>query len=249
MCWAEALVLCSTLNDLVGWPCAPVPRAAFRVFVARCSSVLVVVCHTQEGKEDRSAPIGVIGAGTGLGEVFMTPRGGDGVYEAWPSEGGHVEFAPRNELEFECLQFIKQKLGGRVSVERVVSGTGLVNVYEFLRSKFPEHIVARYDDEIMRETKEGGALIGKYSSEDKLCKQSMAFMLESYGAETGNLGLKFMPYGGLYIAGGIITKVLHHVNKKDSVFMKAFRDKGRLSTALYDVSAHALVPLCRAPSP
>jgi len=189
----------------------------------------------QEGKEDRSAPIGVIGAGTGLGEVFMTPRGGDGVYEAWPSEGGHVEFAPRNELEFECLQFIKKKLNGRVSVERVVSGTGLVNVYEFLRSKFPQDIVARYDDEIMRETKEGGALIGKHSADDQLCKQSLAFMLESYGAETGNLGLKFMPYGGLYIAGGIITKVLHHVQKEDSAFMKAFRDKGRLSTALYDI--------------
>ena len=96
----------------------------------------------QEGEEDMTKPIGVIGAGTGLGQVFMTPHSVDGIHEAFPSEGGHVEFAPRAQREFDLLEFIKKKLGGRVSVERVVSGRGIVLVYEFLYHRLTQECAA-----------------------------------------------------------------------------------------------------------
>lgn len=101
----------------------------------------------QEGKKDLSAPIACIGAGTGLGQCFLTPSAGS--YQCFPSEGGHAEFAPRNELEFGLLRFLKDKFKQkhRVSVERVVSGSGLANIYEYLLSVYPQKMV----DSVARE--------------------------------------------------------------------------------------------------
>lgn len=197
----------------------------------------------QEGEEDLSKPIGVIGAGTGLGQVFMTPHSVDGLYEAFPSEGGHVEFAPRDQREFDLLEFTKKVLGGRVSVERIVSGRGIVNVYEFLYARdlaaaqangeeLPAAIQA-VNKEVLAEVAEGGKIVGAHEHDDVLCAEAMEIMISAYGAETGNLGLKFMPLGGLYIAGGIVLKVLHHFKDGGKgTFMDAFRDKGRLSPEL-----------------
>lgn len=183
---------------------------------------------------DPTAPIACIGAGTGLGEVFLTPSG-DGLYEAWASEGGHVEFAPHNQLEFELLLFLQKKFKGRVSIERIASGMGLVNVYEFLRQKFPDQIVEEHDALILGEATEGAKHIGALMDKDRLCMQSMELMVASYGSEAGNLGLNFLPYGGLYIAGGIAVKILKLIEGHNSKFMKNFRDKGRVSGALDNI--------------
>lgn len=197
----------------------------------------------QKGHADSTKPIAVIGAGTGLGQVFMTPSADSGLYEAFPSEGGHVEFAPRDQLEFDLLEFVKAKLGGRVSVERIVSGRGIVTVYEFLWARhkktngieldkdMPPKMLELYQ-KVMQST-EGGKVIQENETKDELCRHCISMVLSAYGAETGNLGLKFMPYGGLFIAGGIILKLLHHFGGNDSeTFMKAFRTKGRLSPEL-----------------
>lgn len=197
----------------------------------------------QEGEEDLTKPIAVIGAGTGLGQVFMTPHSIDGLYEAFPSEGGHVEYAPRDQREFDLLEFTKKALGGRVSVERIVSGRGIVNVYEFLYARDEAAAAAKGEElsaaakavhaEVMAEVAEGGKIVGAHESDDARCAEAMEIMISAYGAETGNLGLKFMPFGGLYIAGGIVLKVLHHFKDGGAgEFMDAFRDKGRLSPEL-----------------
>ena len=111
-------------------------------FVAAGYGVLTVnvekECLTlQKADRDSSAPIACIGAGTGLGQCYLTPSGSDGVdgdYRCFPSEGGHAEYAPRNELEFRLLTFLKEKFNAkhRVSVERIVSGTGLSNVSTYI---------------------------------------------------------------------------------------------------------------------
>jgi glucokinase len=106
----------------------------------------------QEGKVNPERPIALIGAGTGLGECFLTPDGGR--YTAHPSEGGHTEFGPRSALENELLAFLQKKFGreaelGRVSAERIVSGKGIENVYEFLAQRFPDQVDERHHKLIM----------------------------------------------------------------------------------------------------
>ena len=97
------------------------------------------------------APIACIGAGTGLGECFSTATEVGKEYDTYASEGGHAEFAPRNDLETELLTFLKKKFAqrNRVSVERVVSGTGLANVYEFLSTKYKSKVIKAVHDEFL----------------------------------------------------------------------------------------------------
>ena len=110
------------INDFVA--------AGYGVLTVNLAEECIVL---QNAKRDMTAPIACIGAGTGLGQCFLTPsgeQGAEGDYRCFPSEGGHAEFAPRNELEFKLLSFLKNKFDAkhRVSVERIVSGTGLSNV-------------------------------------------------------------------------------------------------------------------------
>eukprot|EP00041_Stephanoeca_diplocostata_P029271 m.860603 g.860603 ORF g.860603 m.860603 type:complete len:414 (-) comp23529_c0_seq12:3989-5230(-) len=184
----------------------------------------------QEGINAVNAPIACLGAGTGLGEVFLChPPDGVGRYEAYPSEGGHKEYPPRNELEAELLRFLQQKFKGRVSVERVVSGKGLRNIYEFLREKYPDRIIKQKDDTIMNAESEAARFISQFKFDYPLCQTAMELMVRAYGAEAGNLALQFMPFGGLYITQGIVLKNLEMFTAKNSSFMQSFRDKGRVS--------------------
>jgi len=189
----------------------------------------------QDGEADPTAPIACLGAGTGLGVVFLTPNPVDGQYEAFASEGGHCEYAPRNALERDLLKFLQEKFKGRISVERVVSGKGLVNVYEFLRSKFPEQVYVNIDKQIMNAPSEGAKYIGAHLHDNTLCKQTFEIMFRAYGATAGNLGLTYLPYGGIYIAGGIILKTMELVTGPDTEFMEAFHDKGRVKGVLKNV--------------
>lgn len=213
-------------------------------------------CFTlAEGKRDVRRPIARLGAGTGLGECFLTPSdpvlaerlhasgccesglSSDLPYDAYPTEGGHVEFAPRDELEAEMLRFLQDKFsesGHRVSVERIVSGRGLVSVYEFLRQKYPERVNPRYDRSIL-EAEEGGALVAKYAYECAFCAQAMNIMMSVYGSEVGNVALKYLPFGGLYVTGGIAPKNLDCIKGSGSDFMRSLYDKGRVSQMLYKV--------------
>jgi glucokinase len=128
-------------------------------------------------KMDPTGPKVCVGAGTGLGECFLTPDS-DGAYTCFPSEGGHVEWAPRNDLEIKLWKHLKQKFSyqTRVSVERVVSGRGLANCYEFLALEFPD----RVDKKIHKEFEEAGDMqarvVAVNATKGSLCEQAMDIM-------------------------------------------------------------------------
>merc|ERR1719221_1342315 len=165
-----------------------------------------------------SAPIAVIGAGTGLGEAFLT-TGLNTDYEVWPTEGGHAEFAPRQDgsskLEFEMIQYlqIKYSAKARISVKRVVSGRGLGNIYEFLAWKYPEKVNRAVHQRFIgplegpRTFDPAAITDGANSGECELCKQAVQMWCGAYGAEAGVVGLTYMPFGGLYITGGVTSKL------------------------------------------
>lgn len=194
------------------------------------------------GPKVKSAPVVCLGAGTGLGECFLTPNE-TGQYTCFPSEGGHSEFAPRNDLEMELLRFLKSKFEQkhRISVERVVSGTGLANVYEFLSSHMPNKVNPVVHEKIQVAGDQKGRIIAESQQDCELCKQVMEIFVTAYGAEAGVLGLKFLPYGGLYLTGGLTPKNLHLIKPKDGPFLHAFFDKGRVSGMLTPVPVFAVL--------
>ncbi|MGE5655464.1 MAG: glucokinase [Actinomycetota bacterium] len=203
----------------------------------------------QAGKPRPDAPIAVIGAGTGLGECFLV-RFGDSV-KVFASEGGHADFAPRSELEFQLLKYLLAKHDiQRVSVERVVSGQGIVSIYQFLRdrkfaSESPdvERSVRIWEQEIGRSEKtvDAAATIATAALEkrDRLSEQTLQMFVEAYGAEAGNLALKLLPYGGLYVAGGIASKIMPLI--EEGTFMRALTHKGRMDSLLERVPVYVVL--------
>ena len=180
---------------------------------------------------------GLISAGTGLGEAILMWNGTLHIPVA--SEGGHCDFAPRNDTEVKLLTYLQKVVGGRVSYERVVSGLGLKNVYTFLRDEvgLPESPELR--DRMAHE--DPNAVIGELgeSGKDELCARSLDIFVSVYGAEAGNLALKVFATGGVFIGGGIAPKVLDKM--RDGTFMHAFTDKGRLSDLLVQTPVHIIL--------
>ncbi|ELR97165.1 glucokinase [Gloeocapsa sp. PCC 73106] len=195
--------------------------------------------HTlQSAPSDANAPIAVLGAGTGLGQGFLIPLGEE-KYRVFPSEGAHGDFSPRSDLEFQLVNYIKEKFQlERVSIERVVSGQGIAAIYQFLRDQNPSlespqmaKIYETWEAELGKSEKTvdlaAAVSQGAHSGSDYLCEQTMKLFMEAYGCEAGNLALKLLPYGGVYIAGGIAGKNLDLITQGH--FMQTFHQKGRLS--------------------
>lgn len=181
----------------------------------------------QAGERDPGGPVALIGAGTGLGEAVLVPTSSGPRVLA--SEGGHCDLAARNELEFALMRFLLRR-HRRVSYERIVSGPGLVTAYEFV---IAEGLAPELSDTRERMTREDrGAVIGAraLAGDDPACARAVEIFLDLYGAEAGNLALKVLPTGGLYVAGGIAGKLLPLV--RAGGFMRAFLDKGRMSPLL-----------------
>lgn len=198
----------------------------------------------QVGEPNPQAPIGVIGAGTGLGQGFLTHDGS--AYQVFGSEGGHADFAPKSPLEFDLSRYLLERNHiERVSVERVVSGQGIVAIYQFLRDRQMSSegtevgaIVSQWEAEMGRAHKsvDPAAAISQaaIANTDRLSEQTMELFIAAYGAEAGNLALKLLPYGGLYIAGGIAAKNLALISESDT-FINAFVSKGRMRSLLEDI--------------
>jgi glucokinase len=169
------------------------------------------------------APRAVIGAGTGLGEAFLVHHNDH--YEVLPSEGGHVDFAPMDEQQIQLLRFLIRRYG-HVSYERLVSGTGLVNIYRFLCDEHPENASATLSALIEREDPAAAISRAALEKNDPLARIAMELFVKIYGAQAGNLALTILAFGGVYIAGGIAPKILsaleHHY------FADAFYQKGRM---------------------
>lgn len=188
----------------------------------------------------------VIGAGTGLGECFLTYNGSQ--YDVWGSEGGHADFAPRNAKEFEIMQHIlkttKQGDGtplDRVSAERVTSGLGLPKIFEYLSAQSPNQANPEAVRRIASGKEDTGKIIAEFSKSGKcpICVATMDTFVACYGAEAGNLSIKTLPFGGLYIAGGIAGKNMDAMRKNEQ-FVKNFLDKGRMRTVLAQVPIYLI---------
>ncbi|HXR17567.1 MAG TPA: glucokinase [Terriglobales bacterium] len=169
----------------------------------------------------------VISAGTGLGEAGMY---WDGVkYHIFASEGGHADFAPRNELEMDLFRYLSGRFG-HVSYERIVSGPGLVNVFHFLRDTGrgtePQWLTEEMSHADPAAAISRAALAGKCA----LCEQALDLFVSVYAAEAGNLALKLMATGGVYLGGGIAPKMLAKLS--GPLFMHSFVGKGRMQPLL-----------------
>lgn len=184
------------------------------------------------------APIACVGAGTGLGQCFLV-AGPTGEYQAFPSEGGHCEFAPRgagnDETQMELLRYLKVKFSGwnRISYERVVSGKGICNVYEFLAYSRPKDIEKPVHEAFMKSHQDAG-IVAKNAKPGTLCYEALRIFAECYGAVCGTFSLQVMPFGGFYLSGGVTQKLQEFLVNEGS-FLEAYFDKGRVSPMLEDV--------------
>lgn len=200
----------------------------------------------QTGKIQINAPKAVIGAGTGLGQGFLIHNGID--YQVIATEGGHTDFAARSIREFEFYQYIcQQQQLDRLSYDRVVSGQGIVAWYQFLRdtSQFSENPEIASEVRLWEQQTEKLAnpaqLISKaaIAKTDDLSQTAMEMFMSIYGSEAGNLALKILPYGGLYLAGGIVTKNLPLLT--DDTFISGFINKGRMSELMGNIPIYVIL--------
>ena len=190
-----------------------------------------------EGDARQMGNRALISAGTGLGEGFLVWNGHHHV--PYPSEGGHTDYAPRNEDEIDMLRFLRQKYNGRISQERVVSGPGLTNIYEFLREVRGMEEPAWLAKRIALEDPNAVITELALAAKSEICEKAMDMLVTAYGAEAGNLALKVLSVGGLYVGGGIAPRILEKL--KDGAFMKAFTDKGRLSQLLVNMPVRVIL--------
>jgi glucokinase len=189
-----------------------------------------------QGVADPTGTIAVVSAGTGLGETMAYWDGS--AHQPLPSEGGHADFAPRNELEAELLLYLRAE-HGRVSTERVVSGPGLRNIYRFLHDTrhLPETPAVV---EEMRSGDPSAAITrAAMAGTCPLCEQVLDLFISLYGAEAGNVALRSLASGGVYLGGGIAPKIIERL--KGPGFMMSFTAKGRLSPLLESIPVRGIL--------
>jgi glucokinase len=184
-----------------------------------------------EGAEEADGNRAVISAKTGLG---MAGLYWDGFrHHPFACEGGHADFAPRNDLQMELLAYLQKKYG-RISCERILSGPGIKNIYDFLRdahkAEEPEWLRTQ-----LSSAPDPPALISKLALEGKaaICDQTLSIFVSVFGAEAGNCALNFMSTGGIFIGGSIAAKIVPKM--KDPLFLESFLDKGRMEIILKDM--------------
>jgi glucokinase len=178
----------------------------------------------------------LIAAGTGLGQAILYDDGGH--FHPLASEGGHADYAPRDELEIELLRYLIGRFG-HVSYERVLSGPGLFNIYRFLKDvrgmEEPSWLTERLSADDPSAVISKAALAG----EAAICSEALNLFVSVYGAEAGNLALRAKSVRGLYVGGGIAPKILAKL--KDGTFMRAFVDKGRYADLLAAIPVQVIL--------
>lgn len=188
--------------------------------------------------------LALIAPGTGLGEAFLTWNSDH--YEAHPSEGGHVEFGPINEVEIDLLRFLLTRFP-HVSYEHLCSGIGLPNLYAFFRDRAPEKEPEWFKRQLELATDLTPLIVDcavKQAGDSPLCAATLDLFISILGAEAGNLALKVMATGGVYIGGGIPPRILPQL--ESGQLMRSFRNKGRLSAILTDIPVYVITNTCLA---
>ena len=189
----------------------------------------------QSGEPQAQAPRAVLGAGTGLGQALLVWR--DGGYDVLPTEGSHADFAPQSDLQIDLLRALQREFG-HVSYERLVSGPGLVYLYRFLREQGAAptaDLTQIAPDRDPAAAVAAAALAGS----DPLAVRALDEFTRIYGAQAGNLAFASLPFGGLYVAGGIAPKILGKL--RDGTFLAAFNAKGRMEAVTQRIPVHVVI--------
>jgi glucokinase len=182
-----------------------------------------------EGSPDAEGNMAVVSAGSGLGEAGLYWDGFR--HHPFACEGGHTEFAPKNDLEVDLLKYLMKKYGHQhVSYERILSGPGVRNIYEFLRDTGVEEEPGWLNEELAA-ARDVPRLISELalSKKAQICDRTLSIFVSVFGSEAGNCALKFMGTGGIFVAG-IAGKVV--AKMKEQGFMESFLDKGRMQSLL-----------------
>jgi glucokinase len=175
-----------------------------------------------QGIPEPNATRAVIAAGTGLGEAILFWDGQQ--YRVAPSEGGQADFAPRTEIEIQLLRHLKQQLP-YVSCEEIISGRGFLRIHKLLRPSLRHPSFDAAEGDAAKEITQQG--LAQYCP---VCVETLGLWTEAYGAETGNLALRTLALGGVYVAGGIAPKLLAKLC--DGTFVRAFCGKSQFAPAL-----------------
>jgi glucokinase len=191
-----------------------------------------------EGAAEPQGAIAVIAPGTGLGEAFLVSAGG--AYVAFASEGGHSSFSPVNERQIALLHYLRGKFG-EVSAERACSGMSVGDLYDFLREAGPHKEVSAFAAKLT-EAADRTPLISEAGVKDReanpLAAAAIDLFVENLASETGNLALKVLSTGGVYLAGGMPLHVLPLL--KTGSFVETFAAKGRMSAVLKRMPVHVV---------
>jgi len=196
------------------------------------------VVQLNDVQPDPQGAIGVVAPGTGLGEAFLVHEAGG--YRARPSEGGHCDFAPNTELEIEMLRFLLPVFDGHVSYERVCSGLGIPNIYNFM--KWSGYAELHDVEEQLAAAKDPTPVIMTNAMSDApspRCKATLDMFCSVLAAQAGNLALTVMATGGLYLGGGIPPRILPALQRGS--FLQSFLNKGRLRSLMERVPLRVIV--------
>lgn len=185
---------------------------------------------------DEHRALALVAAGTGLGVAVMSWDGHR--YQVAPSEGGHADFAPQDELEDALLVTLRAELG-HVSYERVLSGPGLVNVYRFLRRYRNTPEPAWLTDRIADTDPAPVIAEAALSHEDAICDEALTRFVSLYGAAAGNFALTALAVGGVFVGGGIAPKILPRL--EDGPFLDSFAAKGRFTDSMQKIPVHVVL--------
>ena len=170
-------------------------------------------------QQDEMATRVAVGAGTGLGVAWA--QGDQGTAHAYDTEGGHIDFAPVDNTQIALLQFL-QKRHGHVSYERILSGRGLVALYEFFSGETAKGIDAEW--------------VNQQSCKNEHADRAVTLFVQIYGAYIGNIALLFKPHGGIYITGGIAAKILQKMQSE--AFINAYLNKGRMRMLVEGIAVY-----------
>jgi glucokinase len=215
----------SLINDLAALACA-VPHLT--------PDGLEVI---QEGRSDPNGNIGVLAAGTGLGQAFLVAER-EGRYRVVETEGGQCDFPARNAQENSLREFLSQ-LSSRVCIEDVLSGPGLIRIFEFVKehdhATEPEWLAEEFEQEDPALVISRNGLSKKF----KPCKTALDLFVSVYGAVAGNLALQVVARGGVIVGGGIAPEILPLL--KSGLFLEAFRDKGKFRDFMEQVPVKVIM--------
>lgn len=184
-----------------------------------------------KGENNPAANACILAAGTGLGEAGLFFDGKK--LKPFACEGGHTDFGPQNDLEIELLKFLKAKFG-HVSYERILSGSGIYYLYEFLVQNKIEPRIESFEKELEISSQPQIIITQKgVNKENKTCERVIDWFVSIYGAEAGNAALKFFALGGVFIGGGIAPRIVEKI--KEGNFMTSFANKGRFSKLMMSI--------------